>query len=311
MKNCLSLLLLFILAVLSTGRAWAEVIWPLPGKPAVVLNTLSTLQFYGPTPGFHHGLDLAAPAGTPVVAPVSGSVETGHYYKRKSDYTYEIAITTSDGDRWELHHIDPDDIPPEIERRADAGGKVTAGAHLGRIYDASAIGIEPHLHINILSAQGMYLNPFIALSDLGDEVAPTVSETWWAEPKGDRYVEVEALVPGEFVLVIDAFDIAPGEFGRQSLYRMRVRQEGETIFEFQFDALPHPSFLEGTNEIYFLGELKTRDGQILRSEVQNDRRFLYAVPVKIPSADPPEIEIVTEDFAGNTSRHRLRGEVSD
>ncbi len=280
-------------------------VWPLPDKPAVVINTLSTLQFYGPKPGFHHGLDLAAAAGTPVVAPVSGVVETGYYYKRKSDYTYEIAITTSDGERWELHHIDPDDIPAEIERLAEEGGEITAGTFVGRIYDASEMGLEPHLHINVLSDQESYLNPLIALGDLGDEAAPTIARTWWARPVGDQYVEVDEPAPGKYFLVIDAYDTAPGNFWRQSLYRLQVRQEGKTIFNFKFDALAHPSYMEGVHEIYFLGELKTLDGQIVKSAARKKRRFLYAVPVKIPSKNIPEFEIVTEDFAGNTSRALL------
>jgi murein DD-endopeptidase MepM/ murein hydrolase activator NlpD len=40
------------------------------------MNTVAALQMYGSQPGFHHGLDLQAPAGTKIYAPVSGVVAT-------------------------------------------------------------------------------------------------------------------------------------------------------------------------------------------------------------------------------------------
>ena len=52
-------------------------IWSDKSLTPSIINTLSTLQFYGPQPGFHHGLDLQAPAGTAVYAPVTGAGSNG------------------------------------------------------------------------------------------------------------------------------------------------------------------------------------------------------------------------------------------
>ena len=64
-----------------------------------------------------------------------------------------------DGERWELHHMKPGDVPAEVEALARSGGEISAGDMVGRIYDAAEIGIEPHLHINVISPEGIYHNP--------------------------------------------------------------------------------------------------------------------------------------------------------
>jgi hypothetical protein len=284
------------------GAIGQEAIWPMPDAPAVVMNTLSTLQFYGPTPGFHHGLDLAAPAGTHVVAPVSGRVETGYYYERRSDYTYEVAIIAGDVTRWELHHMDPDDVPDAVESLARQGGEISAGETVGRIYDAAEIGIEPHLHINVIAPEGWYQNPLSRLPALGDELAPRIEHVWWARSEGDgSYAEVDPRETVPSVLVVDAWDLMPGMLGRQALYELRATRGGETIHAFTFDTLPERSFLEGLRDVYLLGELHTLDGQTARSEANETRRFLYAIPLDLERRPGMRIRIEVSDHAGNTA----------
>jgi hypothetical protein len=280
----------------------ADALWPIPEQPFVVMNTLSTLQFYGPTtPGFHHGLDLAAAASSTVVAPVTGLVETRYYYREQTDYTYEIAITTPEGLRWEFHHIDPGTIPPEIEQLANQAGSLTAGTVIGRVYDASEIGIEPHIHINVIDLDGIYLNPLIFLPDTGDKNAPIFSEFWWVRRIDADFIEIESPEPGMNTLIIAAYDIAPGNMHEQSIYSMQVLHGDKVIFNFKFDRLPYLSFFDGLDEIYFLGELTTLNGTVLRSESGELRQFLYAVDVNIDEAASRELRIVLEDFSGNTS----------
>ena len=82
---------------------------------------------------------------------------------------------------------------------------------------------------------------------------------------------------------------------------MQVLYGDKSIFDFKFDRLPRPSFLEGVDGIYFLGELTTSDGTVVRSETGETRRFLYAVDVSIDEAEFPGLRIVAEDFSGNTT----------
>ena len=287
---------------LPSNAAGQQAIWPMPDTPPVVMNTVSTLQFYGPTPGFHHGLDVTAPAGTRVVAPVSGRVETGYYYVRQSDYTYEVAIITADGERWELHHMKPGDVPAEVEALARSGGEISAGDMVGRIYDAAELGIEPHLHINVISPEGIYHNPLNRLPALGDAFAPSIEHIWWVRSEGKgAYAEVDPREAEPTMLVFEASDLAPGLLHRQAIYELRVTLDGAPIHAFKFDTLPETSFLEGLENVYFLGELRTLDGQIARSEARDTRRFLYAVPLEGELVPGTRIRIEVSDHAGNTA----------
>jgi len=301
MKVC-SIFFVFAVGIFGGTNLTAETRWPLPEVDIRIMNTISTLQFYGPTPGFHHGLDLAAPSGTLVIAPISGRVETGYYYKRQSDYTYEIAITTDDGHLWEFHHIDPNEIPERVEELAAAGGRIEAGAVLGGIYDAAEIGIEPHVHINVIGPEGLYVDPLGLLPAIGDSTPPILEATWWARRDGERMLEIPPGDESAKFLVVDALDIAPGDLGAQSVQAISASQDGNKLFSFDLSVLPEPSFLDGVSDVYFLGALELLDGRILRSEIRETRRFLYAIPL---SDSAETVELTLRDSSGNVAKKSI------
>lgn len=295
--DVMQVLRLAVAACAWATAADAEPVWPVPDVPIRIMNTLSTLQFYGPTPGFHHGLDLAAPAGTMVVAPISGRVETRYYYKRKSDYTYEVAIIADDGTRWELHHIDPDEIPPAVEELASTGGRITAGEPVGGLYDASEIGIEPHLHINLIRTDGLYMDPLAVFPPIGDHEGPILNAHYWAVERDGALIELMGAAD-------EATDLAPGDMGPLSLEAFSVRSDGRTLFEFDLETLPSASFLEGAGDVYFLRGLELEDGTVLGSDVVEDLHFLYAVPLG-ETAPGAAIEVVMRDASGNAARRTI------
>lgn len=99
---------------------------------------------------FHDGVDLFAPRGSPVVAPVGGAVSqmTG----------------TRGGLQFELHG---DDGHVYIGTHLDSfgeAGRVTAGAVLGTVGDSgNARGSDPHLHFEIHPNDGPPANPYPVL----------------------------------------------------------------------------------------------------------------------------------------------------
>lgn len=148
--------------------------WPLK-VPFAVMDTISTLQMYGNTPGFHHGVDLQAPAGSGVYAPVEGKVGMGYYYPRyKIPYTYMVSITAADGYRWEFHHIDQSSIPQAIRQLAATGGTVRRGALLAQIYDPAAMGIPSHVHVDVIDPKGVYHNGLAFFPPLQDNKPPVI-----------------------------------------------------------------------------------------------------------------------------------------
>ena len=117
---------------------------------------------------FHHGIDILAEDGTPVHTPVAGQVVNVENYNYTELY-WEVAILDPEGYVWQYHHIDQYSIPPEIHTAFEAyqndpanGGFIPANSSLGNIvtWPVESFGYYfHHIHLNILAAGDVYLNP--------------------------------------------------------------------------------------------------------------------------------------------------------
>ena len=95
----------------------------------------------------HEGTDLFAPSGTPVLAPVSGTVTnvTGTIGGR------QFRLVTGDGTILLGSHMDA----------FGATGQVAAGAVIGYVgTSGNAAGSRPHLHFEVHPGGGAAMNPF-------------------------------------------------------------------------------------------------------------------------------------------------------
>ncbi|MGH9222867.1 MAG: LysM peptidoglycan-binding domain-containing protein [Acidimicrobiales bacterium] len=98
----------------------------------------------------HRGIDLFAPKGTPVVAPVGGLVE--RYPNPKGGLA--LQLYGNDGNRYYLAHL------------SDYGesGRVAAGEAVGYVGNTGdAATTSPHLHFEIHPSGGDTINPFPTL----------------------------------------------------------------------------------------------------------------------------------------------------
>jgi hypothetical protein len=299
-------------AVLAMSFRAAVHPWPLK-VPFTVMDTLSTLQDYGGTPGFHHGLDLQAPAGTPVYAPVAGKVTLDYYYPRaRSPYTFRVSIEAADGLRWEFHHVDPATVPAAVEAAAARAGVVAAGALVARITDASSVGLPSHVHVEVIDRAGVRQDPLRWFPPLADTIAPRILGVYVVGGDGRAVAQLTggavrgALPVGRTEeIVVDAVDmIPPGTWG-DALYGLDVAVNGETIRSVRFDALPDADYLKGVADVYRIEPFVDVDGKNVANQIdlKAPRHFLFRVPFLVPAAPGAvRIDVRALDYARNETR---------
>lgn len=150
--------------------------WPFAIEQMGHLN--SSYQLYSTSPNdayFHHGIDMLAPDGTQVRTPVSGQVVNIENYSSPSDLYWEVAILDPQGYVWQYHHIAQPSIPAAIyqafaayQANPTTGGFISANSLLGEIvtWPVWSFGYYfHHIHLNILAAGDVYLNPLEFLDD--------------------------------------------------------------------------------------------------------------------------------------------------
>lgn len=128
--------------VLTIPAAWD---CPVPG--ATFVNDYGYVR---PDGGRHEGVDLFAPRGTPIFAPVGGSVER---YPNPSGGE-ALRLYGRDGNRYYFAHLD----------RYGEGGTVGRGAVIGYVGNTGdARTTSPHLHFEIRPGGGASVSPYQAL----------------------------------------------------------------------------------------------------------------------------------------------------
>jgi murein DD-endopeptidase MepM/ murein hydrolase activator NlpD len=125
--------------VLTIPAAWD---CPVPG--ATFVNDFAYVR---PDGGRHEGVDLFAPKGTPIFAPVSGTIER---YPNPSGGE-AVRLYGRDGNRYYFAHL---------ERYGEGGtvGRGTVIGYVGNTGDARAT--SPHLHFEIRPGGGTAVSPY-------------------------------------------------------------------------------------------------------------------------------------------------------
>jgi len=324
MKRTLHLAAVSLAALLSCAQDAASAAAPLPWPlraPIVVMNTIATLQFYGGKPGFHHGVDLKAPAGTSLYAPVSGGVDVGYYYPRyKSSYTFRVAIDADDSYRWEFHHIDPASVPKGIMALAVSHGRVEAGTLLGSIFDTSMIpqlGIPPHVHVELLDPLGVRHDPLQRFPSLPHAPTPEIRAVYLVGSDNRAVagfsgsMRQESLPAGHYDLVVDGLETrSPGTNG-DAPYGIEVRAAARVIGSVRFDKLPDADYLKGVSDVYRLAPFTGLDGKPVANQVDTNlpRRFLFHFPLDTAvfgGAETIFVEVHVYNLAGDESLAPLR-----
>lgn len=121
--------------------------WQCPVPTATFVNDYGYVEDNG---GFHAGVDLFAPRGTPIYAPVSGEVDP--YPNNMGGNAVELY--GKDGNRYYLAHLN----------EYGATGNVKAGTVIGYVGNTGdAATTSTHLHFEIHPGGGDSVNPFPTL----------------------------------------------------------------------------------------------------------------------------------------------------
>jgi murein DD-endopeptidase MepM/ murein hydrolase activator NlpD len=128
--------------------------WSLPTSSYTITSTYGQAGNMWSS-GYHTGLDLAAPTGTPAKAVHSGTVKSAGW---SGSYGYRIVLELEDGTEVWYCHLS--------SMTVGAGQKVGTGETIGRV-GATGNVTGPHLHLEVHTAGGGGIDPLAWLRDKG------------------------------------------------------------------------------------------------------------------------------------------------
>jgi murein DD-endopeptidase MepM/ murein hydrolase activator NlpD len=168
-----------LLGLLRAASARAGVAYRIMLMPVVKLKQVS--RGFGPTPGngFHSGVDLTAPYGSPVQAAATGTVVfAGTFY----GYGNMLDIRHADGLVTRYAHLSA--FTPGLR----VGSAVQTGGLIGAI-GTSGNAHGPHLHFEVrVDGQAVDPKPYLALAAAPKTARPTLLEARLRDPRDEAHL---------------------------------------------------------------------------------------------------------------------------
>jgi murein DD-endopeptidase MepM/ murein hydrolase activator NlpD len=117
----------------------------------------------------HHGTDVFAARGTPVVAVAHGIARAAEDPKGGK----VVYLAASDG--WRYYYAHLDGWEPVLAEAGKLGMQVEPGTVLGYVGSSgNAVGKSPHLHFQLWTADGVVTDPYAFLREVDPRVSPGV-----------------------------------------------------------------------------------------------------------------------------------------
>lgn len=314
LKNKLIHALAFLLMLAGTlAGAESERLPSIYNVPFDVGGQFYDYQNYHGVPYLHGGLDLCAPAGSEVITPVAGKVVVSDYtiaasakphsftYTRKpfkrgdvSTTRYlEVAVTTDDRTVWMFRHVDTTSIPDAVFSAAADGSIIPAGSVIGkvarwllpvlpekRLYD--------HIHLEILAADGSYLNPAQLVRTTKDYYPPVIHSFYAVKHGSDEGQNLDSgnkTLSGKVDLVFGINDRMNQATYQHSVYSAswsldKIDSNGKAVEAvplkevFKFDRLPVRGDRTQLSNVIYRDSLRTGSTKVQANGNHGPRFFL-------------------------------------
>lgn len=142
-----------------------QLYWPLVGPIVQGFNSTVTGEL-------HHGIDIAADPGTPVVSPVDGVVTFADLDDSGQNGGGTVRIRGEDGRDYVLVHVDA---------AVGSGRPVAAGQLVATVATpgtpAGGNAHQPHLHFQVEAGRGIYVDP-TSLMAAASQPAAAATSSW-------------------------------------------------------------------------------------------------------------------------------------
>lgn len=286
-------------------------------------NSMPEYQNYSNEAYYHEGADLRLTKSGQVLAPVDGFLQGGYYTYVTDPNTgedkkftkpitdggdelyFEITIKTPEGFMFEFHHTNPDTLPKNIyDLVLRGGGDIRKGEVIGyaAVWPNSRLGERyDHIHYNLISPEGVYMNPEYYSIAIPDTSAPVIKNIFAIYK--DKKVEVTdrklTALPNE--IIISAIDMKGDNI--YPLPPVSVEASWNNLVKVGWDFTQRLLTSTGTfpdiREV-FARNLKLSDGRSFTTKGDyTSTVFLYRL--KIPANAGSPINISVKDSSANES----------
>lgn len=290
-------------------------------------NSMLEYQNYSNEAYYHAGADLRLSRAGQVTAPIDGFLqgdfytyvtnpETGEDKKYTKPITeggdelyFELTIKTADNYQLELHHVSPNSLPKSIhELVLRGGGMINKGEVLGSaaIWPVYRFGERyDHIHYNLISPDGVYLNPEYYSLALPDKTPPVIKNIFAVY--GSKKVEVKDQklngLPSE--LIVSALDMKGDNVYPlpPTLIMANWSKTFKTGWDFTQRLLTLTGLFPDIREVY-ARNLRLSDGRSFTTKGDyTNTVFLFRL--KIPSTTTSPITIEVQDASNNKTEVNL------
>lgn len=282
--------------------------WPFALKS--IGHNMQSYQDYSGSPYWHDGLDIRGDKGQGIYSTAPGKVVNIQNYISGNPLYWEVAIRDDEGFVWKFHHVDRETIPQEIFTALKTGEKVPAGTLIGNIvaWPVSSYGeVYNHLHLLVVGADGMYINPFLMMEPLADTQAPVITRIGIAK---NHKATNDTEVKGEHALFVEASDLVYHQKFILPPHKISYRLDnGEEKTVWTFVNLP-----SGKNDVDFIKDfyLSGTCGDYSCRKLLFNLNFTKEKPrgmFNLPQGEH-SIEVMVEDMVGNKASKSFKWRVN-